>query len=224
MEDTYMIFVSKVLSEKGITDDAIVEYIGKMFLEEGDDLDPDEAADIVQGYAEDEIDGLQTVVEKLQCQIRTLKTQEESKTKALRDQELEERFAQQMAIAQEEKEARDAELARQAEKANAMDSKERRQREALMGAYMEGEVVEEEDEHGNISLVYNQKSDSGGNLNSIGPNLNAARVKAAEVHQRMAQKAEHDKKVLRDKETLEAQKRKEEKEKRRTQKKEKRRM
>ncbi|KAJ1936185.1 hypothetical protein FBU59_005139 [Linderina macrospora] len=209
-------YLKSELSKHGIDDEAIIEYC--VGLLDDETMETDEKQEAIAGYLEavteqDLSDLISTALTKttIAQQEAELAAQAAAQQKLNRALELEK-----AELEKDAQEARDPVATRQ------LTMEERRQREKLLMTY--GFDVPEivENANGEAEIVYREAT--AGTDMGVERNLNAQIVADKERAVRETSRAAHLKKVEREKELLEKDRLRKEKEKRRTAKKEKRRM
>ncbi|KAJ1811988.1 hypothetical protein LPJ56_004085 [Coemansia sp. RSA 2599] len=215
-------YLAQELNRLGVDDEAILEYCEGLLAD--DSMDSEEKVEAVTGY-------LEAVIPDQDFSAAVAKALEKLSAEKKRQQAEDQRMAQ-MALSQaleKEKEElkKDAQLAQhlvqQQKPARQLTTEERKQREKLIAAYeYRGvEIVERAD--GEAEIVIKEQAMRDGDV-GLQKNTNAQLVAEKERAARESSRAAHQKKVDREKELLEIDRLRKEKEKRRTMKKEKRRM
>ncbi|KAJ2740643.1 hypothetical protein GGI20_005701 [Coemansia sp. BCRC 34301] len=205
------------LGKLGVDDEAIVQYC--VGLLEDTSMDAEEKHEAIVGYLEAVAAGEQdfaSVVSKAISLVAGDKEQRDLDARALAQQAL------RGALEKEREELlRDAQSAKPVAATRQLTADERRQRDRVLKAYDVGDPEIAEGANGEAEIVYREHKEGDFVLER---NTNAQVVADKEKAQREANRMAHQKKKEREKELLELDKLRKEKEKRRTMKNEKRRM
>ncbi|KAJ1642888.1 hypothetical protein LPJ64_005298 [Coemansia asiatica] len=216
-------YLAQELGQLGVDDEAILEYCEGLLKD--DSMDDEEKVEAITGY-------LEAVIPNQDFSAAVSKALDKLSDEKKKQQAEDQRTAQialSQALEKEKEELkRDAQLAQQhlqhQQKPNRqLTAEERKQREKLIAAYdYHGvEIVERADGEAEI-MIKEQTKD--GNDAGLQKNNNAQIIAEKERAARESSRNAHQKKVEREKELLELDRLRKEKEKRRTMKKEKRRM
>ncbi|KAJ1725774.1 hypothetical protein LPJ53_000035 [Coemansia erecta] len=211
-------YLSDELAKLGVDDQAIIDYC--VGLLDDDTLSLSDKAEMILGYLDPSTDS--ATIEALLTHAHTLTEELKQKQQAELAETAQVELAQ--ALAREKQELQRDAMEQVKQPTRELTADERRQREKLIAAYeyRSAEIVERADGESELVVLHDEGSktaDAGLQRNS-----NAQAVADKERLARETNRAAHQKKVEREKELLEADRLRKEKEKRRTMKKEKRRM
>ncbi|KAJ2777609.1 hypothetical protein GGI15_004445 [Coemansia interrupta] len=211
-------YLADELAKLGVDDQAIIDYC--VGLLDDDTLSLSDKAEMIVGYLDPSTDS--ATIEALLTHAHTLTEELKQKQQAQSAETAQAELAQ--ALAREKQELQRDALEQVKQPARELTAEERRQRDKLIAAYeyRSAEIVERADGEAELVVLHDdgdKAADAGLQRNS-----NAQAVAEKERMARESSRAAHQKKVEREKELLEADRLRKEKEKRRTMKKEKRRM
>ncbi|KAJ2394308.1 hypothetical protein GGI05_002092 [Coemansia sp. RSA 2603] len=212
------LYLADELAKLGLDDEALIDYC--VGLLDDDTISLSDKAEMILGYLDPSTDS--TKIEALLTHAHTLAEELKQKQQAESAETAKAELAQ--ALAREKQELQRDAQEQVKQTTRELTAEERRQREKLISAYeyRSAEIVERAD--GEAELVVLRDDSKNAADMGIERNSNAQVVAEKERLARESSRMAHQKKVEREKELLEADRLRKEKEKRRTMKKEKRRM